>query len=132
MSEWKNVTDFFSEEQRRYNGKYLEIDEVYDDKVEVSVFSAIDEPYEIYFSYDIFYGIVYVEEEKVYEVRDAMKRDLQAEYEKNKKVTNEFIKKFSKKYSVSMPGDVLFNFDPSIFFSEMLYGTEIYDKVAEG
>ena len=85
MSEWKNVTDFFSEEQRRYNGKYLEIDEVYDDKVEVSVFSAIDEPYEIYFSYDIFYGIVYVEEEKVYEVRDAMKRDLQAEYKKNKK-----------------------------------------------
>ena len=29
MSEWKNVTDTFSEAQRRYNGKYLEIDEVY-------------------------------------------------------------------------------------------------------
>ena len=116
MAEWKNVTDFFSEEQRHYNGKYLEIDEVYNDGVEVSVFSATDEPYEIYFSYDIFYGIVYAEEEKVYEVRDAMKRDLQAEYEKNKKVTNEFIKKFLKKYNVSMPEDVFFNFDPSIFF----------------
>ena len=132
MAEWKNVTDFFSEEQRHYNGKYLEIDEVYNDGVEVSVFSATDEPYEIYFSYDIFYGIVYAEEEKVYEVRDAMKRDLQAEYEKNKKVTNEFIKKFLKKYNVSMPEDVFFNFDPSIFFSEMSYGTGIYDKVAEG
>ena len=54
MSEWKNVTDTFSEEERHYNGKYLEIDEVYDDVVEVSVFSALDEPYEIYFTYDIF------------------------------------------------------------------------------
>lgn len=49
MAEWKNVTDTFSEEQRYYNGKYLEIDEVYNDEVEVSVFSADDEPYEIYF-----------------------------------------------------------------------------------
>ena len=48
MVEWKNVTDTFSEEQRHYNGKYLEIDEVYNDEVEVSVFSADDEPYEIY------------------------------------------------------------------------------------
>lgn len=99
MSEQKNATD-----------------EVYDDEVEVGVFSATDEPYEIYFSYDIFYGIVYAEKEKVYEVRNEMKRELQAEYEKNKKVTNEFISKFSEKYDVSMPGDVVFNFDPSIFF----------------
>lgn len=54
MSERKNVTGTFSEEERHYNGKYLEIDEVYDDVVEVSVFSAVDEPYEIYFIYDIF------------------------------------------------------------------------------
>ena len=75
MVEWKNVTDTFSEEQRHYNGKYLEIDEVYNDEVEVSVFSADDEPYEIYFSYDKYYGIVYAEKEKVYEIRDEMKRD---------------------------------------------------------
>ena len=116
MSEWKNVTDAFTEEERHYNGKYLEIDEVYDDEVEVSVFSSTDEPYEIYFSYDIFYGIVYVEKENVYKVRDEMKRELQAEYEKNKKVTNEFINEFSEKYDVSMPGDILFNFDPSVVF----------------
>lgn len=116
MAEWKNVTDYFSEEQRHYNGKYLEIDEVYDDEVEVSVFSALNEPYEIYFSYDKFYGIVYAEKEVVYEVRDKMKRELQAEYEKNKKVTNEFINQFAEKYDVNMPPDILFNFDLSKFF----------------
>ena len=84
MAEWKNVTDTFSEEQRHYNGKYLEIDEVYNDEVEVSVFSADDEPYEIYFSYDKYYGIVYAEKEKVYEIRDEMKQELQAEYDKSK------------------------------------------------
>lgn len=116
MAEWKNVTDCFSEEQRHYNGKYLEIDEVYDDEVEVSVFSATDDPYEIYFSYDRFYGIVYAEKEKVYEVRDEMKRELQAEYEKNKKVTDDFINQFAEKYDVCMPADILFNFDLSKFF----------------
>ena len=116
MAEWKDVTDYFSEDQRYYNGKYLEIDEVYDEVVEVSVFSAVDDPYEIYFSYDIFYGIVYAKEENVYEIRDEMKRDLQTEYDKNKEVTDEFINKFSQKYDVCMPEDVLFNFDLSSLF----------------
>lgn len=115
MAEWKNVTEYFSEAQRHYNGKYLEIDEVYDEEVEVSVFSAIDEPYEIYFSYDIFYGIVYAEKENVYKIRDEMKRELQAEYEKNKNVTDEFIRNFARKYNVCMPGDIFFNFDLSSF-----------------
>lgn len=115
MADWKNVTGYFSEEQRHYNGKYLEINEVYDDAVEVSVFSAIAEPYEIYFSYDIFYGIVYAEKENVYEIRDEMKRELQAEYEKNKNATNEFINKFVEKYGVCMPNDIFFNFDLSSF-----------------
>lgn len=116
MSEWKNVTDTFSEEERHYNGKYLEIDEVYDDVVEVSVFSALDEPYEIYFTYDIFFGIVYAEKENVYEIRDEMKRELQTEYEKHKQATDEFINKFSEKYGVCTPGDVFSNFDISTFF----------------
>ena len=116
IAEWKNVADTFSEEQRDYNGKYLEIDEVYNDEVEVSVFSADDEPYEIYFNYDIFYGIVYAEKEKVYEIRDEMKRELQSEYDRNKKVTDEFIEKFSEKYDVCMPNDIYFNFDITDFF----------------
>ncbi|MDO4340197.1 MAG: hypothetical protein Q4C91_19265 [Eubacteriales bacterium] len=115
MAEWKNVTEYFSEEQRHYKGKYLEIDEVYDEEVEVSVFSAIEEPYEIYFNYDIFHGIVYAEKENVYEIRDEMKRELQAEYEKNKKVTNEFINEFAEKYDVCLPADIFFDFDLSSF-----------------
>ena len=51
--EWKNVTKHFTEEERQYNGKYLEIDEVYDDVVEVSLFSAKDDIYEIYISFGI-------------------------------------------------------------------------------
>ena len=48
--EWKNVTEHFTEEERHYNGKYLEIDEVYDDVAEVSLFSSNDDTYEIYIS----------------------------------------------------------------------------------
>ena len=59
MIEWKDVTDTFSEERRHYNGKYLEQDEVYGDELEVSIFSALEEEWEIYFSFGIFYGIVY-------------------------------------------------------------------------
>ncbi len=29
MMEWRDVTDYFTEEERHYNGKYLEEDEVY-------------------------------------------------------------------------------------------------------
>ncbi|HIR12298.1 MAG TPA: hypothetical protein IAB31_00030 [Candidatus Choladousia intestinavium] len=116
MAEWRNVTEEFSERQRHYNGKYLEVDEVYDEAVEVSVFSAFGEPYEIYFNYDIFHGIVYAEKERVYEVRDEMKRELQEEYEKNKEATDEFMKKFCRKYDVCLPDDLYFNFDLTPFF----------------
>ena len=131
MAEWKNVTDTFSEEQRYYNGKYLEIDEVYNDEVEVSVFSADDEPYEIYFNYDIFYGIVYAEKEKVYEIRDEMKRELQSEYDRNKKVTDEFIRKFTEKYDVCMPNDIYFNLILRIFSKGISNSTGNYSRVAE-
>lgn len=47
-----------------------------------------------------------------------MKQELQAEYEKHKKVTDEFINKFSEKYGVCIPGDIFFNFDLSTFFLE--------------
>ena len=40
---------------------YLEIDEVYDEKVEVSLFSSPDGIYELYISYGKMYGIIYVE-----------------------------------------------------------------------
>lgn len=39
---WIEVTDCFSESQRHYKDKYLIIDEVLDDTVEVSLFSSPD------------------------------------------------------------------------------------------
>ena len=41
MGNWRNVTNTFSEERRHYSNTYLEICEVYDEVVEVGVFSAI-------------------------------------------------------------------------------------------
>ena len=51
MESWKNVTNTFSEKRRHYRNTYLEICEVYDEAVEVSVFSSESQPYEIYVSY---------------------------------------------------------------------------------
>ena len=50
MKEWVNVTETFSERQRHYKNVYLEICEVCDEKVEVSLFSSEEDSYEIYFS----------------------------------------------------------------------------------
>ena len=63
MKSWKNVTETFSDKQRHYKNIYLETCEVYDEVLEVSLFSSIVDSYEIYFSYGKFYGIIYVDEE---------------------------------------------------------------------
>lgn len=110
---WKDVTEYFSEEQRHYKGTYLEQDEVYDETVEVSIFSSPDGPYEIYFSFDIFYGIAYAEPDKVYAVRDEMKKELAEEYDKANTPSDEFIHKFTEKYDVSLPSNMFFDFDLS-------------------
>lgn len=111
MNQWVNVTDTFSESQRHYKNTYLEICEVLDEIVEVSLFSSIDDPYEIYFSFGIMYGIVYAEKENAYEKREQMKLDLEKEYCKNKEPSNDFIDSFAKKYDVCLPSDVLFEED---------------------
>ena len=49
---WRNVTDTFAERERHYNGKYLEICEVYDEIIQVSLFCAPEGSYEIYFSHN--------------------------------------------------------------------------------
>ena len=41
MGNCRNVTNTFSEERRHYSNTYLEICEVYDEAVEVGVFSAV-------------------------------------------------------------------------------------------
>lgn len=109
LNNWENVTDLFSEEDRRYKNTYMEINEVYDGIVEVSFFSSKEGLYEIYFSYDIFYGIIYVDAEKADSKREEIKTELAQEYQKNKKPTEEFIILFSEKHKVCMPEDILFS-----------------------
>ena len=75
MYTWENVTEQFSEDERHYKDTYMEINEVYDGEVEVSLFSSKDDLYEIYFSYGIFYGIIYVDAEDAESKREEVKRN---------------------------------------------------------
>lgn len=110
MKKWKNVTGFFSEAERHYKDGYLEIDEVYDDQVEVSLFSSQKGPYEIYVSYGDMYGIIYADAREAELKREEVKKVLEKEYEERKEPTDEFINEFSQKYKLDMPADVLFDF----------------------
>ncbi len=109
MYNWENVTELFSEDERHYKNTYLEINEVYDSIVEVSLFSSKEGPYEIYFSYGIFYGIIYVDAEKAVSKREEVKKELSLEYQKNKEPTDKFINKFCEKHKVSLPNDIFFD-----------------------
>lgn len=111
MKGWENVINTFSESQRYYKNTYLEICEVFDEVVEVSLFSAVDQPYEIYFSFGIMYGIVYSDKENAYDRREQMKLELEQEYRKNKEPSSEFINSFAIKYDVRMPSDIVFDED---------------------
>ena len=112
MNQWRNVTNTFSESRRHYKDTYLEICEVLDEVVEISLFSsAMDKPYEIYFSFGIMYGIVYVEKENAYKKREQMKSDLEEEYRSNKEPSDKFINEFVRKYDVCLPSDTLFDED---------------------
>ena len=109
MNKWENATDYFSEDARHYKNTYLEISEVYDDEVEVSLFSSKEDPYEIYFSYGRFYGIIYADAENAVAKREEVKKELEKEYHNHKEPTNEFINAFARKHEVCMPNDILFD-----------------------
>ena len=74
MESWKNVTNTFSEKRRHYRNTYLEICEVYDEAVEVSVFSSESQPYEIYVSYGRMYGVIYSNAEDAYAKLEEIKK----------------------------------------------------------
>lgn len=109
MPEWKDVTESFSEKKRHYKNTYMEINEVYDGVVELSLFSSEEGPYEIYFSYGKFYGIIYVDAEQAYSKREEVKNELAREYEIHREPTGEFINAFGEKYGVSLPSDIFFD-----------------------
>lgn len=114
MSKWENVTESFTEEDRHYKDTYLEINEVYDGVVEVSLFSRERGLHEIYFSYGIFYGIIYAKAEKAFAKREEIKKELEQEYLVHKEPTNEFINAFTKKHGVCLPNDIFFD-DEGLF-----------------
>jgi len=111
LKKWVNVTDYFSERERHYKNLFMEVNEVFDDVVEVSLFSCSEGPFEIYFSYGIFYGIIYVEAEAAYEKRDEIKKELESEYRINKEPTGTFINSFVEKHNVDLPNDIFFEFN---------------------
>ena len=110
MKSWNNVTGTFSDKQRHYKNMYLETCEVYDEILEVSLFSSIVDSYEIYFSYGKFYGIIYVEKENAVEKYETVKNELELEYRQHKVPTATFINEFAKKNRVSLPNDVFVDF----------------------
>lgn len=109
MCNWKNVTESFLENERYYKNSYLEIDEVYDETIEVSLFSSQEDPYELYVSFGRMYGIIYVNAEEADIKREEVKAELVREYKKNKEPTGEFINKFAETYKMCLPNDILFD-----------------------
>lgn len=128
---WEEVTDFFSEERRHYINKYLEIDEVYNEIVEVSLFSVENDLYEIYICFGKMYGIVYVEKDKAYALREEIKKVIAEEYDKNSEPSGDFINEFCEKYGLCLPNDLFFdtsNMFETDSYSELKRVYELLDK----
>lgn len=107
---WEDKISSFTEKERHYKNKYLEICNVYDDKVEVNLYSS-DEEYEIYVNYGKMFGVSYAYEEEAYERFEMIKRDIEKEIEKSGlKPSDEFINEFCEKYQIAIPNDIFFDF----------------------
>ena len=123
---WIDKTDTF--EQRNWKDKYLEICEVLDEKIEVNLYSCADiENYEIYVSYGVMYGIVYVHKDKAWDLREEIKKVIYDDYLKNgydpDMPTDEFMHNFIEKYNICIPNDIFF--DEEAFMQHMM---NLFDK----
>ena len=103
--EWIDKTDTF--EERKWKDKYLEICEVLDDKIEVNLYSCEDiNNYEIYVSYGIMYGIVYVHKNVAVRLQKGIKQVIYNDYMKNGysevMPADEFINHFDTKYNIQI------------------------------
>lgn len=104
MFEWKDVTDYFSEERRHWRDLYMEVCEVSENEdIECSLFSSIDEEWEIYFNYGIMHGVSYATKENARSQREQMKKDIEEEYRKHRMdPSDEFINDFCTRYKVDI------------------------------
>ena len=108
---WIDKTDTF--EERCWKKRYLEICEVLDEKIEVNLYSCDDiNNYEIYVSYGVMYGIVYVHKDKAIELREEIKDLIYNDYIKNgyskDMPTDEFIRDFPRAMAMRLSEPIIF------------------------
>jgi len=103
MLDWKDVTETFTEPSRHWKGRYLELCEVAEGEIELSLFSRPDDNWEVYVNYGKMYGISYVHADNAVEYRNAMKAEIEAEYESNGlNPSDAFIDAFAGKYQLDI------------------------------
>lgn len=124
---WEDKTHHFSEERRHYKTLYLERTEVMDDKIEVALYSSDVDPYEIYVSYDIMYGIIYTDEKNAERIIAEVKKDIEEDYKKGGEITDEYISYFVEKYKLKLPMDVLFDSDALMDSMRQMF--DIFDEM---
>ena len=109
--EWKDVTNYFSESRRHYNGKYLELDLVLEEKYEIQRYVVIDgdfeADYEIFVNVGKYYGSIYTNEpDRVFE---EVKNEIYKESFKKNKFNVKFYEKLRDKYGLGLYNDAFFN-----------------------
>ena len=105
MLKWKDVTDSFTEPSRHWKGRYLELCEVAEEQIELSLFSSPHDIWEVYVNYGKMYGVSYVDSDNAVAHRNAMKSEIEAEYERNGLYPSDaFIDAFAKKYQLDILG----------------------------
>lgn len=124
---WKDVTKTFDEERRYYRNTYLQKCEILPDGIEVSKFIALSEndKDEIYVNFGILNGVTYVPKIETDARYRQIKREIKAEYIKNKKPSKDFINTFGEKYELDIFNSV-FNCDD--MFKAMLNCFDKFDS----
>ena len=124
---WKDVTKTFDEERRYYRNTYLQKCEILPDGIEVSKFIALSEndKDEIYVNFGILNGVAYVPKYETDARYRQIKREIKAEYIKNKKPSENFINSFAIKYKLDIFNSV-FNCDD--MFKAMLNCFDRFDS----
>lgn len=108
MKQWENKTGCFSEWQRWYKGLYLEIDFVYDDKMEISLFTGLPgNRVEIYCNLGWHTYVVRVSREEAEKLFPKLQDEMVKMYEEDPGFSEENLKKFKEKYHLSGWSEVL-------------------------
>ena len=105
--EWKEVTNYFSEEARHYNGKYLLKSIVLEDVIELQLYEVLEgdfeADYEIFIAAGKYYGSIYTNEP--YEIYDEIKQAIYKESFNKNKYQKRFFKKLREKYGLGLYSD---------------------------